>query len=477
MLHCIKQFVCALLLLMAIDNRTSATALVETTASADRPATFAAGISADLDILAGSTFRFWQRNGMDTDNGGFHATLDTSGKSIKPLDKGLVQTARHAWTFSYYHRLGAPATTDPSPARMARSAYEILVGKMLDKSTWMFHWSVSQDGRKVTNDAKVLYGQWFGMYATAMYGISFDDAAAKGIAMACFAAVDQAWHNSSTGGYNNLLSNSIGAAEQGLEVRARIKPGAVSLEAGFVPSTPDRIMPTDFNDVLHGIEALEMLYQATGDAVVKARLLELLHIICLHMPSGKDGLVFGEYIPAPSGQPWKRTPDAILNYGHMIEASWLVYETLDVLLAAKAISAKLAAQYQNAMLNLGAKAVDYGYDKKHGGFFDTGLPGKYPISDAKVWWTQAEGSVGLWNLYMRGGKNPMYLKMLGDTVNFIKKFLHDSRNGEQYWQVDSNGIYNPKNNPYPGIKGNRWKASYHTLRMLLLLPRRIRAGV
>jgi mannose/cellobiose epimerase-like protein (N-acyl-D-glucosamine 2-epimerase family) len=360
---------------------------------------------------------------------------------------------------------------------MAQSAYSFLMEKLLDRTTGMFYWTVSQDGGKVVSSAKVLYGQWFAIYAAAMYGDAFSSSEAKSKAMECFTAVDRAWHNmSSTGGYNHLLSNSIDAGESNLLFNVPSSNRAVTLELVPAAKQPDKLLPTTLNDVLHGIEALSMLYKVKPEGRVSERLLELLRIFCVQMPT-RDGLIYGAYIPGPLGQPWKPAANTHLNYGHMIEGSWLVSKSVEDLLAAKAISATLASQYQRAMFTLGVRAVEYGYDKKNRGFFDTGMPGKHPTSDAKIWWTQAEGCVGLWNLYLRSGKNPMYFKMLVDTVEFIKKFLIDPKYGEMHWQVESHGLNNPRSSPYPGIKRNKWKASYHSLRMLLLLPRRIKAGV
>jgi mannose/cellobiose epimerase-like protein (N-acyl-D-glucosamine 2-epimerase family) len=434
-------------------------------------------VVADLERLTDSTFRFWRQYGLDKDRGGFHGTLDTAGTPIQPWEKGLVQTARHAWTFSYYHKLGGTNTDSPSAATMAQSAYSFLMEKLLDRTTGLFYWTVSQDGAQVVSSAKVLYGQWFAIYAAAMYGDAFSSSDAKSKAMECFTAVDRAWHNSSTGGYNHLLSNSIDdAGESNLVFDVSSNPHAVISELNPGSTQPDKILPTTLNDVLHGIEALSMLYKVKPEGQVKDRLLELLRIFCVQMPTS-DGVIYGEYIPGPPSQPWKPADNTILDYGHMIEGSWLVSESVEDLLAVGAISPSLASQYQDAMFTLGAKAVEYGYDKTHGGFFATGMPGKYPTSDAKIWWTQAEGCVGLWNLYLRSGKNHMYYEMLVDTLDFIEKYLVDPKYGEMYWQVESNGVNNPESSPHPGIKGNKWKASYHNLRMLLLLPRRIKSGV
>jgi mannobiose 2-epimerase len=340
---------------------------------------------------------------------------------------------------------------------MAGSAYGFMRKHLLDPKTSLFYYSVSRDGRTVEKGDAVLYALWFSIYGAAAYGSTFSDAGAKGVAMACFQAIDRTWHNATTGGYNELLSNNIPGGNRPYDSA----------------TTPDKLIPSTLNAILHGIEALTELYKARPNDLVQNRLLELLHILCIKMVTA-EGILYSEYTPGVGDQQWKPTPRAVVNYGHLIETSWLIYETLDVLQAAKVINPVILAAYQGKMIHLGARTVELGYDHKHGGFYDEGLPGRAPRSDKKIWWSQAEGALGLWNLYVHT-KDPRYLHKVIQTVAFMRDFLNDSKYGEFLWQVEANGTSNI--NDWPGVKGNMWKASYHSLRMLVLLPRRIRAGI
>ena len=412
----------------------------------------------DLGSMSKSTFRFWQQYGIDGRYGGFHGTLNFAGSLVDPTSKTLVQTARHAWAFSFYHKYGPQAAGSPSPAAMAGTAYGFMRKHMLDPGTHLFYYSVSRDGRTILNPNKVLYALWFGIYGAAAYGRTFGDSAAVDAAMACFQVIDETWHNTTTGGYNELLSNNI--------------PGG---GRPYNPATtPDRLTPPTLNAILHGIEALTELYKSRPDDLVKKRLLELLNILCIKMIT-TDGIIYSDYTPSLDTQRWQPTARSVVNYGHLIETSWLVCNTLDVLLAAKAINPMVEAVYRQNMVTLGARTVTLGYDNQHGGFYDYGLPGEAPQSDKKIWWSQAEGALGLWNLYVHT-KDLKYLQMLVQTVGFMKEYLRDSRYGEFLWQVEANGSSLSNYKPGPGMKGNAWKASYHILRMLVLLPRRIRAG-
>ena len=332
---------------------------------------------------------------------------------------------------------------------MAASAYKFLADKMLDKSSALFNWEVSRDGGTILNSKKVLYGNWFGVFGAATYGTVFSDQSAKDVALACFKAMDSIWHNSSTGGFNELLSNAL--------------PDDVSFDP---KSTPDQIRPTTTNTILHGIEALSALYTATGDAIAKDRLLELLRIASTQMITS-DGVLYEVYTPATAGQPWTPvTSGTQLAYGHMMELSWLIVETVNALQSAGAIDQAVADSYKSKAVSLGEKAVALGYDNEQGGFYNTGSPSGGVSSKVKVWWVQNEGALGLWNLYSQKGKDPGYYQKLVQTVNFIEKYLNDAQYGEQYWQVEANGENKDNYSPGPNVKSNKWKASYHTLRML-----------
>jgi mannobiose 2-epimerase len=54
-------------------------------------------------------------------------------------------------------------------------------------------------------------------------------------------------------------------------------------------------------------------------------------------------------------------------------------------------------------------ALDYGWDREHGGFYDTGTAFGAPANRDKIWWTQAEGLNALLLLHERFGREtPRY---------------------------------------------------------------------
>lgn len=89
----------------------------------------------------------------------------------------------------------------PTSQQLARSAFEFVVSSMRLPDTGLLAWMASMNGSSILQDNTVLYGQWFVLYGFSQYYAAFGDVRAQQYALDCFAAVDAAWHNSSTGGY------------------------------------------------------------------------------------------------------------------------------------------------------------------------------------------------------------------------------------------------------------------------------------
>jgi hypothetical protein len=90
----------------------------------------------------------------------------------------------------------------PTSQHLARSAFEFVVSSLRLPESGFFAWMASRNGSSILQANTVLYGQWFVLYGFSQYYTAFGDVRAKQYALDCFRAVDAAWHNSSTGGYN-----------------------------------------------------------------------------------------------------------------------------------------------------------------------------------------------------------------------------------------------------------------------------------
>lgn len=126
-------------------------------------------------------------------------------------------------------------------------------------------------------------------------------------------------------------------------------------------------------------------------------------------------------------------------------------ETLDYLQSIGVLDSSTASTYRNNIMNIGKAAVRDGFDKQHGGVYESGSPSG-PSSRVKVWWVQAESMLALWKLHSffgssasaaanatgsaTGNRPTNYLRLLADTARFVKQYQTDNAvAGEQFWQV------------------------------------------
>jgi len=397
----------------------------------------------------------------------------------------------------------------------------------------------NQDGQ-LLQDNKVIYGQWFALYAFSQYYTAFGDLTARDLALRCFRAMDAAWHSDTYGGFDELPENEIPpsppekampSAMKLSEAAATRRPSAAAAAAqrpataaaaaaaasrrpaaaaaarrpaaaAAAPPKQREQKVRTLNVAMHGLEALTALHKATKDPVVLSRILEYVCILCTRLQRS-DGLIFEEYVPVPEGtnKKWQPAAGSVVNYGHNLESTWLVADTVDYLRSIRAISPSLAKQYRQTVMSIGAAAVRDGFDTQHGGIFESGQPSLGPQSKVKVWWVQAESMLALWKLHQyyglgegataaapaaavkgsgadaAAGGRLRYLRVLAKTAAFVREHSTDAAGGgEMFWQVEADGSWAPSGDLNKDTKGNTWKASYHNSRSVLFLEKWIKEG-
>lgn len=372
-----------------------------------------------LDTLARESIAFWKTHGPDTQNGGFYGTLDRTGRSVEPFDKGAIQQSRHLWTFSMWY---ARREHSAEVRAIADNAYRFFVGHFRDRKDGEFFYKVSASGEPVDRK-KPLYAQSFAIYGLSQYAESFGSEEARSYALECFRSIDRRAHDAVNGGYDQSEDPFF-----------------------FTPGTQKQT-----NTHIHLLEAFTALYRATHDATVKARLSEMAALTATR-------------IVQPEGyarQEFKRdfTPFGVteVSYGHDIETSWLLYDALAALEGEPNQRPLYDTSYR-----LGRTALASGFDAEHGGLFEAGEPGAPPSKLEKVWWIQAETLPGIARLHATHPESDD-LSRLELTLSFIEQHLRDREYGEWYWSTLADG--SPSS--HPPNKGEEWKASYHGLRALV----------
>ena len=141
------------------------------------------------------------------------------------------------------------------------------------------------------------------------------------------------------------------------------------------------------------------------------------------------------------------------SYGHDVECAWLVLDAGRAL----GLPSALHRSWAEALCGYSLK---YGYDRKHGGFFYTGPPGKPADDTKKEWWVEAEALVSMLELYRLTGKDEYYAPF-AQTLDFVEKF-QVAREGS--WWATRNADGSPKVNQ----RSSPWQGAYHNGRAMLL---------
>ena len=148
------------------------------------------------------------------------------------------------------------------------------------------------------------------------------------------------------------------------------------------------------------------------------------------------------------------------TFGHDIEASWLLYETAEVIDESEITSRARHLALRLARVTL-SEAVE-----EDGGLCYEGQAGKV-IDPNREWWPQAESIVGFLNAYELSG-DLSFLEAAQKAWLFIEKYFIDRENGEWFWRINRDGQPDPAE-----PKVSQWKGPYHNVRACLEIIRRL----
>jgi cellobiose epimerase len=376
-------------------------------------------IEARLEALAGGLMQFWKSHGRDTEHGGIHGRHDRRGEPKLDADKGLIQQARHLFSYSTWY---ARREQTPEIKAAADSIYAFIEGHFLDAKDGEFFYSVSRDGKRVVEPKKQLYAESFAIFALATYAEVFGVARAGQQALACFRSIDARAHDSVNLGYDQSKDPGW------------LQPGAQK----------------DTNTHIHLLEAFTALYRQSKDALVQSRLEELVKVVGTRIVQSSN------YAHKEFYADWRPHEKPVVSYGHDLETAWLLIDALD------ALGKPLEPQIAQVATSLAKHSAEQGFDAEKGGYFEEGVPGGDPMKLEKIWWVQAEALPGLWWLY-RMTNDVIYLDRLERTLTWIETKQVDAEYGEWYWGITSDGSIGPRGDH----KGEEWKAQYHALRATL----------
>ena len=397
----------------------------------------------------------WYPAVIDSIYGGYITTFSFDFQPSGPQDKMIVTQARHMWTSSKAYA----AYHDEMFKKVADHGVAFLKNVMWDKVNGGFFQLTDRQGN-VKDDQKTAYGNAFAIYALSAHARVFGDSVALNLAMKDFLWLEKHSHDPVAKGYFQHLNTD----------------GSIKKRQADTPSTSD-LGYKDQNSSIHLLEAFSELYQVWPDRLVKERLTEMISLIRDTIVNEKGNLIL---FLQPDWTPvsFRDSSEASIlqhkildhvSFGHDVETAYLLME------ASHIVGIENDVKTNEVTKRMVDQALDNGWDKDAGGFYDEGYyfktrPGISIIKDSKNWWTQAEGLNTLLIMAdMYPDDNHDYYEKFKTLWHYININLIDHEYGEWY-----QGGLDKEPDQKRNLKGHIWKASYHQYRALANCVQRLR---
>ena len=379
-------------------------------------------------VLLENLVPFWYPSTIDPSEGGFRLNHDARGRWRGPAPKRLVTQSRMLWFLS---RLAGTRYGGPEHLAAARNGFAFLRERMWDEQYGGFYWEVDAGGRSATLPGKHLYGQAAALYAMSAYAGASADREAHALARELVALLERQAYDARFGGYIESFDRAWAATPRD-GPKYTGQPGAAK----------------SMNTHLHLMEAMSEYVRIIGDPAAHARLFELILVQSNAVLRKRIGACSDAYHPD-----WTPLHDGLrVSFGHDLE---------NVRLLGDACSA--AGISDRPLLDLYRTIFDYalrfGWDRRHGGFFESGPPNTVADRRTKIWWVQAEALLAALTMWMRTGE-PRYRECFVGTLRWIVRRQADWKYGEWHAEI---GRFRSRSAP----KADGWKGPMHTGRAVI----------
>lgn len=377
-----------------------------------------------------SISRWWLQNVVNIKDGTIAAQVSNTNQSSNSPGKGLVFSARLLWFFSAAHRFSPNDEFEAAARLCARD----LLDHYPDEAHGGMFWALNAADQP-ESFRKQSYGLAFAIYALSEFYLVLGEQEAMDQASALVVTLEKHARDQVRGGYLEAMSRS------------------------WAPIGDHRLSDADahaektMNTHLHILEAYTNYYRATQDLAFRDTLADSLSMFVERFVRP-----MGEHLTRFYSTDWTEIPAAI-SFGHDIEASWLIWEAVEVL-----GDESLATQMTVPVLELAGGVLKRGVDQ-HGAISNEYMPGSFR-DESRIWWVQAEAMVGFFNAWQLSG-DVRYLEACRRCWAFIRRFQLDTKNGEWLWYstIDDGAK--------PAYKAGRWKAPYHNGRAVIELLSRL----
>ncbi|MBO9638250.1 MAG: AGE family epimerase/isomerase [Siphonobacter aquaeclarae] len=376
--------------------------------------------------------QYWQTYSPDRQDG-FYGRVDARNQPDPSASRSMVLIARILWTFS----LAYEVTRNPVHRKLADRAFAYLRSRFVDPKYGGVYWSVRADGSSEVTK-KQLYAQGFALYGLSEYYRTTKQPEGLAEAQKLFRVMVDKAYDSKNGGFIEAFNQDWSDTDDYILSKGPLRKS--------------------MNTHLHLIEPITNLYRVWPDAEVKKHTKALLEEVFMgHIidpETARMRLFFTEDWQA-------RSPE--ISYGHDIEASWLLYETAEILddkpllQKTKDLSLRMATATLDGLNPDGALTYEYNPETGH-------------KNEERSWWVLSEQMVGYFNAYQLSGKQYFLEKSL-KSWEFIQKYLLDKERGEWYLRTDA-----AHHASIDADKITAWKCPYHNARACFEIERRIGRG-
>ncbi len=384
----------------------------------------------------------WFPRAVDA-QGGFHQNYAEDWSRLPDSGRSVVYQSRLTWLASQA-ALRYPAQSEVYLS-YARHGFHFLVERLWDGEQGGFFWSVNETGEPERGGEKAVYGLSFAIYAAAALFQASGDADALDLAKQAYVWLQAHARDAVNGGWFEALT-----------------PQGVPMLASTASNARDPIGTAygckSMNTHIHLLESLTALYEVWPDTALRQSLTEAFEIVRDKVAVESNGCL-NLFFTAD----WRALPDHE-SFGHDVETAFLLVEAISALGQPDDERTRTLAR------RIGDHALDFGWDTKHGGFYDAGPVFGPAFGLEKIWWVQAEGLNALLLLHKRfGSETGRYWDAFCRQWEFIQSHQVDAVHGGWYSEVTRAGT------PIAGrVKSDGWTEGYHQGRALLTVSAALR---
>ena len=381
-------------------------------------------------ILRDSLIRFYLPGAVDRENGGYKESLKNN-EFVLTGEKFLTLQARQLWFFS---TLALEGYQRDASLAAAKSGYDFIETKMRDPLNGGYFSKVTDEGQP-KDTRKHIYLNSFVIYGLVAYSRASGDPRALESAKELFRVLEARAHDKEYGGFIEFFDKDW---REITDPKAQGYVGAIGLKT--------------YNTHLHLLESFTALYRAWPDPLLRERVQELrtINISTVHFPTVNNNVDAYQ-------RDWSVVRDSSnlkASYGHDIECIWLVMD------AARALgeSPRLLHGWAEG---LAGNCMKFGFDQKHGGFFESGPLDEPATVKKKTWWVQVEALLGTLEMFRLTG-DEKYYQAFSRTLDFCEQNQVAKEGG--WWATR-----NEDGSAAPDLtRTGPWQGAYHAGRALLV---------